>query len=424
MATATTLDTKFWAQFAKSFWEKKSVVYKNVRSKHLRLGPVEVFDLLVKFSDRCRKLGTCKGLKFYVDGQIQFDQETIDFLPQKTDQSLVGYHKRISQIFGVYCLVCDELLQVSGPELDPLVQLTHELYKHVGFPNRFSEMGLYLGNYQKTPFGVHVDGCGVLSFPIVGTKKFRIWKPEFVAKNPDLIEAFEYSRFKKDSQLLRAKPGDMTYWPSNAWHIAESDGSFSATWSLGVWVDRTHLDFVTEALRDHLETRIGESGSSKTVDFQKLYSADGQVQNLPKIFRQTLESLKKMSNVELENIFFKAWSQHISKHGLKTDRKGMTKVDSMSKLSLRSPSSPVLWVRKEGGSAVLYSFAGVTTSANSSAGLLKMIQKLNKGQSICVKDDLDSKNKSADLKCLQNLADAGAFVSLRLKKNVTGKSTQ
>ena len=230
--------SSFWKKFAKEFWERKPLLVKNFDSEVSKIDDCSVFNMLTVFSNHCRKTKSSDGFKLYLNGKIQHSKFTLRHLPVKSDKSLVGYHKRMEKKFSNYCLVCDELLRVSTKHMNKIKQFQKNVFNRIKSPNLFVEMGLYLGNYRKTPFGVHADGCGVFSFPVVGNKTFRLWKPSFAKKNPALNRALNYNRFKKDSKTMAARPGDMTYWPSSAWHIAESDGTFNATWSLGIWIDQ------------------------------------------------------------------------------------------------------------------------------------------------------------------------------------------
>lgn len=405
--STTRLDQKFWSHFAKTTWEKKSVAYKGIQSPLSEINETEVFALLVQYADRCRKRRDSEGFKFYVDGQKLHEEEVLELLPKKKDQSLQAYHQRMNAIFEDYCLVCDELLQVNAKKQGHLNEFTNSLYRHIGFPNRFAEMGLYLGNYRKTPFGVHVDGCGVFSFPVVGTKKFRIWTPEFVGKNPALERAFRYDQYKKHSQLLVARPGDMTYWPSSAWHIAESDGSFSATWSLGVWVDSKHADRVVNILADLIRQKLGSQADLVTTPFTELYEKSGQLLDLPKLYRQTIRILQTISARELEAQFSKAWLAHISKQGFKEFPQPETANPWQHHLRLRNPSSPILW--KFWGSKLICGFGGHLVATSKSKSFIRLLTALNAGESCLIKNFLDEKNSRSDLNCLQELAKAGAF---------------
>ncbi|WP_413613243.1 JmjC domain-containing protein [Bdellovibrio sp. HCB-110] len=407
----TLLDQKFWRNFAKNNWEKKPLVLKNVKSGLLEMGDAEIFNLLVLYSDRCRKLNNPEGFKFYIDGFKADAEDVLQVLPEKNDKSLLGYHARMKALFPDYCLVCDELLKVNLNKQHLLTDFTDELYRHVGFPNRFSEMGLYLGNYRKTPFGVHVDSCGVFSFPVAGLKRFRLWTSAFAKKNPGLDRAFKYDKYKKNSQLLEVGPGDMAYWPSSAWHIAESDGSFSATWSLGVWIDQPHKEVFSESLKDLLDRKLGSVGATPTTPFKNLRSKTGEVAELPETYRKSIELLQNLTALELQETFLKSWMKHISLQGFKNIPHVDFKLSAKSRIQLRSDRSLILWQQgltsKE---KVYFSFGGVLVESSKSSGLLKLVKAVNAGETCLVSDFLKGASLKKDLASLRVLADAGAFI--------------
>lgn len=406
---AVLLDQKFWAHFSKNIWEKKHLAVKNVKSPLLEIGEAEIFRLLVLFSDRCRELKNAAGFKFYIDGIQTHPEDVLQVLPVKKDKTLLGYHQRMKALFSDYCLVCDELLKANAEKQTLLTDFTAELYRHTGFPNRFSEMGLYLGNYRKTPFGVHVDRCGVFSFPVVGQKKFRLWTSAYVKKNPALDRAFSYSQYKKNSVVMQAEVGDMTYWPSSAWHIAESDGQFSATWSLGIWVDKPHKEIFSESLALLVTEKMGESGESVGTVFQTLHNSTGEVTELPQAFVNSIKLLKDLTAAELEEIFLKSWMQHISLQGFKNLPQGKSQPGLSSRVCLRSSNAKILWQQSRvHKTKVFCSFGGVLIETKKSSGLLKLIKTLNEGKTCLVRDFIKPANKT-DLQSLQQLAEAGAL---------------
>jgi hypothetical protein len=411
-AKAVLLDQKFWSDFAKNTWEQKPLVLKNVKSGLLEMGDAAIFDLLVLYSNRCRKLKNPEGFKFYINGQKAYDEDVLQVLPVKKDKNLLGYHARMKAMFSDYCLVCDELLKSNLENQALLTDFTDELYRHVGFPNRFSEMGLYLGNYRKTPFGVHVDRCGVFSFPVVGVKKFRLWTSEFVQANPKLDRAFEYSKYKKDSMLMEIGPGDMTYWPSSAWHIAESDGSFSATWSLGVWVDKPHRDSLSQSLKGLLDEKLGSLGTAAMTSFKNLHEKSGEVRQLPTAYVQSIEMLKSLSAAELQETFLKSWMVHISLQGFKNIPQVDFELGFKSKIHLRNDRAPILWQQGiANANKIFFSFGGALVESNKTSGLLKLVKAVNAGETCVVNAYLTGAPKAQDLEALQTLAAAGAFAA-------------
>jgi ribosomal protein L16 Arg81 hydroxylase len=406
-------DEKFWTRFAKNYWEQKPLVLKKIQSDLLELSDNEVFNLIVAAADQSRRDRSPLGFKFFVNGIRSSDTETLFVLPRRSDRTLLQYNQRMERIYQDYCLVCDELLQVNKDKQFLLNQFTHQLYQHVGFPNRFAEMGLYLGNYRKTPFGVHVDRCGVFSFPIVGRKKFRAWTSDYVRKNPNLDRSFRYTKHKSASQVLEASVGDMTYWPSSYWHIAESDGSFSATWSLGIWVDRLTRETIGETLLALLSEKMGGSMNEATVKIFAKDSADGQILKLPEVFDRAISVLRSLSKAELENSFRQIWMKRIAGHGMKTLARDHGAFRLGKVLKIRHTESPILWTLESAANSTGFSFCfgDVATQVSTSKRLLKLIKDLNAGGKCVVNEYLGGSQRADDLRAIRLLGEAGAFLS-------------
>lgn len=401
----SSLTPAFWKNFAAKHWERAPLAVREFRASITTIDEKRVFKLLVAYADLCRKRGDAEGFKFYIDGQRAHEQDVLQILPLKKDRSLHGYHRRMSALFEDYCLVCDELLRVSHAEEQILAEFTRELYRHVGLPNRFSELGLYLGNYRRTPFGVHVDGCGVFSFPVVGRKKFRLWSPEYAAKNPELDRAFEYRAHRKASRLLSAGPGGMTYWPSSAWHIAESNGEFTATWSLGVWVDLPLRTAVAATTNKLLSSALGLSGADGTTRFTAP-PASGEIRVLPESYAAAAKSFAGISVSDFREALLADWMVHLAKRGFKNtpDRKGPVG----PRLRLADAAAPILWRRA--GASVHCAF-GDFFSADVSENLLRLIQSLNAGQKVTLTANRKGPDHRSDQKILRALHRAGALQS-------------
>jgi hypothetical protein len=401
--TSISANSKFWNSFALKNWEKKSLLVKNFKNSIIEIDQNEIFKMLVAFSDHCRKSKSADGFKLYIEGQMLHPMEVLQFLPVKSDKTLIGYNTRMEKDFPDYCLVCDELLQTSQENWAKLHEFTSTLFSHVGFPNRFAELGLYLGNYRKTPFGVHVDGCGVFSFPVIGQKTFRLWKLEFAKKNPSLDRAMNYNRFKKDSTTMKASHGDMTYWPSSAWHIAESDGSFNATWSIGVWTDRTHLSNVELALNPILKSKIGASANDAvTKDVSPL--KNGEVTSLPKNYLHSISAIKNISEDELHDAFMLAWLKLLSKQGYKTSFHSTLPLKFSLKSEVQLPNSKIIhWTHLKSKNKILYAFEGKTLEISASVNIQKLVKALNSGLRCKLSEYLTTNKKTAELKMIQSL---------------------
>lgn len=400
---------QIWNKFSKLHWEKKPYLFKKFSSPLSEITEKQIFSMLVQYSDLCRKNKDSQGFKLYIDGQMQHPEDILQILPLKKDKTLAGYHQRMEKLFSDYCLVCDELLQVSHENSTRLHDFTKNLYSYVGFPNRFTEIGLYLGNYKKTPFGVHLDSCGVFSFPVVGKKSFRLWTPEFAKKNPSIDRTMNYSKFNKHSLLFEVHPGDMSYWPSSSWHIAESDGSFNATWSLGVWVDKTHQECIEEALKPLLISKLKNTDdkSSQSTNPQD----NGKASILPIEYLNSISTIKKLSENDLHDAFLKYWLRMNSKNGFKliNNETAQKKISSKSKLKMQK-SNCILWSKLKSNSDIIYAYQGRLFEHNNSPNFLKLIQELNLGKVCLVSDYLKGSQKKSDLRLLHEFANTGAFL--------------
>jgi len=383
-AKKKSLDHAFWAKFAQNYWERKPAIFSGITSPILNIDSDHIFQLLVRYSEHCRQTNTTEGMKFYIDGQPQYFEDVLRYLPVPRDRSLTGYHRRMSQQFKDYCLVCDELLQVSQEKWDLLGNFMLDLYQEVGFPNRYAEIGLYLGNYRKTPFGVHVDGCGVFSFPVVGTKRFRLWDPRIVKKHPDLEESHHYAPYKKQSQLLQANPGDMTYWPSSYWHIAESNGSFSATWSLGVWVNEPFQETLAEMLKPFLPKMLSKDADHRMVTFRQIHDGTGRIHQLPELFERSIAILSALPERELKDLALKFWLARTSKKGFKNPPLLPPEERLTPKDQVRAKSEhPILWAQLSQGLLCL-AVNGKLIELPESKAVSKLIQDLNSGRAFAL----------------------------------------
>jgi ribosomal protein L16 Arg81 hydroxylase len=392
----------FWSSFSKKYWEKKPVTLKRVASEILAIDADHIFELLVRYANHCRKTKSFTsqgrgGLKLFVAGKLQAFADALHLLPTEKDGSLEGYHRRMGALFPDYCLVCDELLQVSLEKWDVLGTFMQGLYEHVGIPNRFSEIGLYLGNYRQTPFGVHVDPCGVISLPVVGTKRFRLWTPDVIKKHPELKYVHEYDRYKKYSKLMVAKPGDVTYWPSSYWHIAESDGSFSATWSIGTWVDRPYKDVLVQSLESLMSEKLKADLGAKSIQFRKLHRKDGFVEGLPDIFRRSISMFRELPEKELHDTFLRFWLEQTSKRGFKIAPQPALKARLSRGDRVRGrTNNPIQWAKLASGRLCL-AINGVLVETPRSPKTAKLVQSLNTGKTIA----LDRTMAASDFKLLQ-----------------------
>jgi len=98
------------------------------------------------------------------------------------------------------------------------------------------KLTLFLGNYRNTPYGVHLGGASNFKFVIAGRKRMRVWDDASVRDKDALSFTNRYRSRLSGSIALDGAPGDVLYFPSSYWHVAEDSGRLSLSISVDLFV--------------------------------------------------------------------------------------------------------------------------------------------------------------------------------------------
>jgi len=159
------------------------------------------------------------------------------WLPRAKDICLPGYVARLNRDLAagqLTMLVNDFQNELGWTFYNRLRQFLQGHYEIAGVPAR-AEVDLFLGNYRRTPLGVHRDEADVFCFVVDGRKKFRLWPKESFRSSSPRYGPGPYTKYMKGSVCLAGDPGDILYWPSSYWHVAESDGQLVSSLTLGLY---------------------------------------------------------------------------------------------------------------------------------------------------------------------------------------------
>lgn len=281
MSTATSDEQSYWENFARTFWERCAHACSRMRNPPppaddvfqtmVRCAQAVYTDLSTPWGNwwnqvvvpayaQFRKLGPEQPrptFRFFfalpsldgLSGPRRALARTLwllhsayfffrkSFLPQLRDGNFEAYHGRVKREINpawVRSLGLEEVrygLILNLPELvDRRLWLWEReflapLFSHVGINNEGTYNAIFVGDYGKTPFGVHIDSENVFHIPIVGPKAMRTWSPEFVAAHPQIRGTHDYEPYLEHSIYSVAEPGGFVYWPSRDWHIAEPVGT-------------------------------------------------------------------------------------------------------------------------------------------------------------------------------------------------------
>lgn len=170
------------------------------------------------------------GYRVYIEGILldNFEMHAIYDKPPLADEGIEEWSKRVfgDKKFGMI-INKGEKFHV---ELSKNIALkTATLFEHIGFPREGINFTLFIGNYDKTPLGIHQDkkGENVIHFHLgPGNKTMYTWdKTEYLElvgekknNNPEIENLLPYAT------EFAFKEGDLYFMPQGEYHIGTQDG--------------------------------------------------------------------------------------------------------------------------------------------------------------------------------------------------------
>lgn len=284
----------FWGDFKSRFWEKAGFA-SNGDVSVSPFSPEALFQTVLNCTS---KFNPIVGIRFYLDQEQQKIYPGHQFLPKDTDQSFEGYSDRLKteNPGQKHCLVINFLENVDFDLWHWSREFLFGLYRQIGFNKLGVYNALFIGNYVKTPFGVHKDDESVFHIPIIGKKAMRIWAPDYNYRNPEIDRINEYDAYLDDSLKIEAEPGGFIYWPSSFWHISEKVDDFSVSLALSLITHKNILPpFLSRMMV--MANSLPEFQTDSVVSFDpgNLQSAAAM---LPLDLKKASEFIHQMSSIE------------------------------------------------------------------------------------------------------------------------------
>ena len=253
----------------------------------------------------------------YIDGRNPFPTEYTLFEP--TEANFADYCAAVSERvggvpFGAQILHierhCDSLRNKLG-------ELAGMLAKEHGMPAGYFNGGAFFGNYSETPFGIHTDPAAITTWPVLGgSKRVLVWPDSYFDDNPQNIPIGRshklmldnLEQYRKDAQVLEAKPGDLMYWPSSHWHMAQGEHGIHATVSLSYYYWNSFSRMVARAVEADLEKQLGDR-----CDVWGSWTLD---QEFPDGFTAAIGALKKTVDGGVVNrVLQEHWNAYVANGG-------------------------------------------------------------------------------------------------------------
>ena len=160
-------------------------------------------------------------------------------LPERSDGSAEGYAARVTPLVGGrrFGLVVQDVQAYDATLWLRLREFLRGLFEHTSLPGDACKATVFLGNYERTPFGLHRGDSANFMFVVEGRKRMRTWPDAFFHGKENLTHKLAYEHYNADSIVMDAEPGDVIFWPSDYWHIGESvDGGLSSAVSVALFM--------------------------------------------------------------------------------------------------------------------------------------------------------------------------------------------
>jgi hypothetical protein len=311
-----------------------------------------------------------------------------NFLAQPDDASLAGYARRLSaqHHLSSFFLQLTDLHVYDAEVWRQVREFIVGLYQHTGLPGEKAWCDAVVGRYACTPFGVHLDGASNFAFGIEGTKTIHLWEPEFYQREMAQADPYDYRRYLSDALSLEISPGKMVYWPSRFWHVAESNGEFSAVMNIAFYINGSASEPLLEELGSQLRSRLGVAERISLLPFNQTNEMEN-ARHAPLSLRQSFETLKRVAEGGWsEQALASLWLRRLT--GLGFRRSVLLKPGNTLKsrdFVCGDSRYPILYVKLADNSLVC-SANGHTLRTTSHPSVIKLIEHLNSGLATPVGD--------------------------------------
>ncbi|NHQ81107.1 hypothetical protein HA051_05860 [Chromobacterium vaccinii] len=249
------------------------------------------------------------GYRVYVEGR-QLDFEEMEDFFERAPHDAETLEQWTDRVFGGKKF---GIILNSGEKFD--LKLTSEIaiclspfFEKIGYPRGGAQFTIFVGNYDKTPLGIHQDkrGESVMHFHLgPAGKTMYVWDPK---QYRDLLATHGFT--KKNFNELRPyakeyqfESGDIYYMPEGTYHIGQQDDL-----SIGITIWRyNHTD---DHLAKHLHQRIiKQIPVEATDDFQYDTTPLDDTSGIDHIVEkyQVADEYKQLSYSELLRKTYQDW---------------------------------------------------------------------------------------------------------------------
>ncbi len=242
-------------------WERSAIALPGLLPSP-PLSAVELWEVLVRAAAGYRPGGDGLAaigarpfdIRFSVDHALRLT-DVGRLLPRPEDGSIEGWIARAEGALDgrPFELIVNEAQSYSPLLWRRLRRLLAPLAECVDLASTRAEAALFVRTQTVTTLGVHRDDASVLLFPLTGTKTMLVWPSSVLPSASVPVSTLDYEEWRPRATVLTGGPGDALYWPSDCWHVGESNSSWTASLNLGFHLGRSPASVLAQTVRELLE---------------------------------------------------------------------------------------------------------------------------------------------------------------------------
>jgi hypothetical protein len=243
----------------------------------------------------------------------------------------------------------------------------------------------FLGNYDKTPFGIHKDDVSVFLYVVEGCKRIYFWPRDYFEGLDDPRLELDFATLHGDAIALEAEAGDFIFWPADIWHVGESVSGLSTTISIALGPLHPAKD-IWKVLLAALEERIRptlESSKFPTTPTE----AHKRTRSISKMTKLAADALRKTSrDPKVAQYLEVLWLNRMTGAGNGYELPPLPwRVLTDDVVIQGQPENPILWL-PAGDDDLVCSANGHSFFLPADPRVITMFQRLNSGEALRVGD--------------------------------------
>ena len=208
-----------------------------------------------------------------LDNKPSNPQPEPHLVPRESDRRLTDYLERCESFaagrswatafFGLH-KVSPELWDFAKDFVDDVVAAAGRR------PAGRVDFDCFVGRYEKTHVGAHIDDAHSFGFNLRGGKQLLTWPEAFDATMRTPTTAYE--QYRSESTVLECDPDVVTYFPAREIHVAESTAGVSVNSNVALFEDVNHHDRLWLQTRREIEAILSRNPSAKGLNSAEVYT--------------------------------------------------------------------------------------------------------------------------------------------------------